>query len=347
MTNRLLAAILLLGALAIGFVYYTYAGHPDVGTIQVSKGNVIEGVSLDGTVEAVTHAELGFENVYPAKITKLYAKVGDPVKAGTVIAQMENSDIKAQYDQAVANVSAAHSVLDELNKSVKKEKLKLHDLHSNDKKVQEAQVGIEKKSVDAQEAALLEAQANVRNLEAQLAKSTIRAPFDGIIAKQDVEVGEIANPGVPIVTIIGNQDSFEIQSFVSDQDIAKIKIGDMADVTLDAYGKSTMFKTQIRMIDPGETIQDGIPTHKVTLAFLENDDRIKSGMNANIILKTNEKDGVVEIPEESIINRGDKKIVLVSENGTQHEKEISVGIVGIDHMAEVTSGINVGEYIVK
>lgn len=347
MTNKLIVIIILAGILASGFIYANYAGHPRLNVVQVSRGDVVQGVSLYGVVKAEKQAELGFENAAPAKITKLFTKPGDAVKAGAIIAQLDNADAQAGFDQASANASSAQLLLDELNKTVKKEKLKLKGLSSNDKKVQQAQVEVTKKSVEVQQAALLAAQAGVRSAQAELAKMIIRAPFDGIIANQDVEVGDLAKPGVPIVTLITNKDIFEIQAFASEQDIAKIKIGDKADVTLDAYGNAIVFAAQVTAIDPGETIQNGAPTYKVTFVFSEGDDRIKSGMNANVLLKTDERKDVVLVPQSSIISRDGKQFVLVSENGTEQEKEVIIGITGIDGMTEIQSGLSLGEYIAK
>lgn len=238
-------------------------------------------------------------------------------------------------------------LLDKLNASVKVEKLKVKGLGSNDKKVQQAEVTVAEKAVDVQRATLLGAQAGMRNAQAQLAKMTIRAPFDGVIAKQDSAVGDLVTPGAQIITLIMEKDIFEIQAFVSEQDIPKIKIGDTADVTLDAYGNQALFSAKVMEINPGETVQNGVSTYKVTFVFGESDERIKSGMSANIVLKTDEKKNVVEIPHTSIINRDGKQLVLVSMNGSQQEKEVTSGITGIDGMTEIIAGLNSGEYIVK
>ncbi len=345
--NRLLMAIISIGALAIAFIYLNYSGHPSVGMIQVSRGDVVEGISLSGTVRSQKQADLGFGSAFPATITKLFTKAGDSVKAGAMIAQSENADVQAQYDQVLASVSSARLLLDELNASVKMEKLKLKGLSSNAKKVQKAQVTVTEKSVVVQEATLLGVQAGLRNALAQLQKTIIRAPFDGIVAKQNVEVGDVVAPGVPVATFITGKDIFEIQSFVSEQDVTKIKVGDTADVTFDAYGNSAIFSAQVVAIDPGETTKNGVPTYKVTCVFSGNDDRIKSGMTVNILFKTSKKENVVRVPSTSIISRDGKQLVLVSENGTGQEKEIITGITGVDGMVEIVSGLSEGEYIAK
>lgn len=346
-TSRLLAVIILIGIFAMGFIYLNYSGHPSANTVLVSRGDITEGIPFSGIVRAQRQANLGFGSAYPATITKLFTKVGDTVMAGVMIAQLENADVQAQYDQALAGVSSSRLLLDELSSSVKMEKLKLKDLSSNPKKVQQAQVTVTEKSVEVQKAILIGAQAGLRNAQAQLAKMTIRAPFDGVVAKQDVEIGDLVAPGVPIVTLISDKDTFQIETFVSDQDITKITLGDTADVTLDAYGNAVVFKARVATIDLDKTIQNGVSTYRVTFVFYDNDARIKSGMSANIFLVVRENKDVIEIPRTSIMSREGKQFVLVLKDGARQEKEVSTGISGIDGMMEIVSGLSEGELVIK
>lgn len=346
-TNRLLGAILLFGMGAIIYIFFGFSEHTVLKTAQVSRTDVVEGVSLNGTVKAAKEADLGFRNATPATVTKLYTKTGDVVKAGTIIAQVENADFQAQYDQASASVTAAQLHLDELYASVKMEKLKVKGLTSNAKKVQQAQVTVTEKSVAVQQAALLGAQAGLKNAQAQLAKTVLKAPFDGTIAKQTITVGDVVMPGAPAITLVADKDIFETDVFASEQDVAKMHSGDVADVTLDAFGSATVFHAAITTIDTAATIHNGTPVYKVTLVFKEHDARITSGMNANILLTTNAKKNVVAIPETAILNRDGKQFVLISENGVQSERAIQTGIRGMNGMTEVVEGLQGDETIIQ
>ncbi len=347
MTNRLLAVIVLIGAIAICFIYITYAGRPAVPLTQVSRGSIVSGIALDGTVKGKNEVQLGFENLYPTRIAKLFAKTGDLVKAGTVLAQLENSDAQAQYAQSLAVVTGAQAALDESNKTVKMERLKVDGLSSDAKKVQKAQVEATLKGVAVQKATLLSAQAGVASAQAQLAKTIIKAPFDGIIANQDVQAGDLASPGMPIITLVSDQNTFEIDVLATEQDATKIKIGDMAEATLDAYGKTNVFKAQVETIDPVATVQDGATAYKITLLLSGNDERVKSGLNANVFIGLDEKKDVLEVSQKAIIAEGNKQFVLVFANGVQQKKEIITGIVGADGMVEIVSGLSDGESVVE
>jgi multidrug resistance efflux pump len=207
-----------------------------------------------------------------------------------VLAQIENADSAAQIAQANQSVAAAQADLEQYQNDLSKEKYKLKSLKcsdaaSNDKNAQKAQIEASQNVVTAQQARVLAAQAGVKIAQAQLAKTIILAPFDGIIAKQDLQIGEIASPGKSTIKIVAANDTYEIEALASQQEIANIKIGDMANVTLDAYGKNENFAAKVSNIDLGATLQAGVSTYKVTLEFLQKDERIKSGMNANVTLK--------------------------------------------------------------
>jgi multidrug efflux pump subunit AcrA (membrane-fusion protein) len=194
--------------------------------------------------------------------------------------------------------------------------------------------------INAQEARVLGAQGELR-------KYRIYAPQNGIMTRVDAKIGESSNISTPLFSIISDS-SFSIEAAVPEADIAKIKIGENAKITLDAYGSDAIFLARVTMIDPAETIIDNVPTYKVTLHFIKNDSRIKSGMTANIDISTGSKKDVLRIPERAVITRANLKFVRLSRNGnTTTEVPLTLGLKGSDGSIEVTSGLNEGETIVS
>jgi multidrug resistance efflux pump len=108
--------------------------------------------------------------------------------------------------------------------------------------------------VQLQQAAVTAAQAQVDAVDATIGQSTIKAPFTGVITVQNAKVGEIASPNAPVVEMISN-GLLQIDAYVSEADIGKIKIGTTASTTLDAFGTSKILDATVIAIDPGETIQ--------------------------------------------------------------------------------------------
>ncbi len=207
-------------------------------------------------------------------------------------------------------------------------------------------VGPTPESLLAQDAKIGAMQAALENYDAQIAKMILRAPFTGIITKQDTKMGQTVSPGVPVVSLQG-VGKFQIEANVPEVDVAKISVGDEAEVTLDAYGSDEKFSVVVATIDPAETIVEGVSTYKVTLQFVKNDERIRSGMTANIDISTDKRAEVLFIPSRAVTTRDGKKYVkLLDSMNAVSEKEITVGLRGSDGSIEVQSGIVFGDTIV-
>jgi len=206
--------------------------------------------------------------------------------------------------------------------------------------------GYTAEQIQAQEARVKSSEANVLTYQAQLSKTIMRAPFDGIVTKQDAKVGEIITANVAIISMISDKN-FEIEVNVPESDMTKIKIGNSARVTLDAYGKDVEFNARVVSIDPAEIIFEGIATYKTKLNFISEDERIKSGMTANIDILTAEKKDVIIVPQRAVSQiDGDKIIKVIGLDEEIIERKVEIGLKGSDGNIEIISGINVGDEVI-
>lgn len=187
------------------------------------------------------------------------------------------------------------------------------------------------------------AQADVMSAQAQLAKTHIVAPFSGTVTRLDIEQGEIAQTGTSVVALIGG--TFQIEAYVPEVEIAALKQGDTASVYLDAYGKDIPFAATIIAIDPAETVREGISTYKTTLQFIVPDDRIRSGMTANILITTERRESAIVIPLGAVTHRDDKSYVKIKEGKETTEREVTLGAASVGQV-EVVSGLNEGDAVV-
>lgn len=222
---------------------------------------------------------------------------------------------------ALSNVNSKKQAISTLALTVAKVKDELSLLEA----------GTASEVISAQEARVLSARG-------ELGKYRIISPISGVATKVDIKGGEGTTIGKTVISIISDT-SFEIEAYVPEADIAKIKIGDGSRITLDAYGSDVPFPGRVTAIDPAETIIDNVPTYKTTLRFSKNDSRIKSGMTANIDISTSSRENVLFAPERSIISRdGGKFIRTVLNDGTTTDIPVTVGLKGSDGSIEVLSG---------
>jgi HlyD family secretion protein len=210
------------------------------------------------------------------------------------------------------------------------------------------QAGSPSEQIAAQQAQVDQAQANVSYQQSQLAKTVIRAPFSGVVTKIPLEKGNLVQPGVTVVSIIGS-GKYQIESNISESDVAKVKLGDKARVTLDAYGQDVIFSANVAQIDLSETQVGGVSTYKTTLQINEDDARIKPGMTANVDILNAKKENVLFVPTRDIIAKNGRKYVeILRDSGDKktEEVEIKAGLKGSDGRTEVLEGASEGDKIV-
>lgn len=208
--------------------------------------------------------------------------------------------------------------------------------------------GSSPEALAAQQAKVEQSLATVDQYRSILSKSKILSPLDGIVTRADPEVGEFVAAGKITFGVMSDQ-SFKIEVYVPEMDIAKIAVGNTASVTLDAYGDGVVFPASVTLIDPAETIVEGVPTYKVTLRFDAADARIRSGMTANIDIVTARREGVVAVPVSAVADRvvGDakQKFVRVEVSGSVVERPVQTGVRGSDGYVEIVSGLSIGDRV--
>ena len=248
------------------------------------------------------------------------------------------SDVAAartSVNTAISNLSAADESLRDASSvlALAKEELILKE------------AGAREEQIIAQRAKVEEARASANNYKAELEKTILFSPISGVVTSRNTEVGEIVTANTHIISLI-SADELEIETNVPEADIAKLSIGDIARVTLDAYGDDTLFQARVVSIEPAETIIEGVSTYKTKLQFTESDDRIRSGMTANIEISTDKKENVIAVPQRAVITKNSIKIVRVLKNGDIEETVVTIGLRGSDGRVEIISGVEEGDKVI-
>jgi HlyD family secretion protein len=214
------------------------------------------------------------------------------------------------------------------------------------KELELEQAGASKEEIDIQEAQVLQAQAQVKSAESALRETLIFSPIDGVVTRQDAKEGEIVTQNVSLIDVISSA-SYEIRTNVPEVDIAKVKVGDLARVTLDALGSDTVLQGRVVKIDPAEILIEGVPTYKVSLQLLDEDARIKSGMTADVDILTAQRENVLFLPQRVVATKNSQKFVRVLDEKNQvTEKEVKTGLRGSSGEIEILEGLNEGDRVI-
>lgn len=222
-------------------------------------------------------------------------------------------------------------------------------LATRDRVIADAQADVSSSSTEASIA-----QARVDSILAQIAKRRIVAPFSGTVANVTIKVGENASSGVgaseattSAITLISESD-YEVLLKAPEVDIAKLSVGQKADVVLDAYGDQ-VFSGTIVSINPAETIIDGVPVYETKVVFDAPDARVRSGMTATATIVPARKDGVLAIPANFIhtdpANKNTAYVFVLIDDDKTEKRVIQTGLRGSDSYVEVVSGLSEGEKV--
>lgn len=278
------------------------------------------------------------------EIKSLLDKMSEAVNSLTSYSFKYESTVSGYKTSLSGARTIINSAIDSLNSSTQEVKSDSSNLIISKKELALKKAGTLPEKVIAQEAAVEEVRARVSLAEAQMLKTFIRSPIDGVVTKRNAEIGEITNANTSLFSIISDE-KFEIESFVPEISIAKIKIGNSAKVTFDAYDLDVVFEAVVSKIDPAETIIDGISNYRIILDLLNSDERIKPGMTANLEIMTDKKERAIVVPLRSVASKNRRKTIQIIRGKNIEEVEVQTGIKGSDGGIEIIYGIEEGNKI--
>lgn len=208
-----------------------------------------------------------------------------------------------------------------------------------------AEAGSTSESIAAQLAQVDQARAGVANATANLSGAVIIAPINGVITQLDAKIGQLASPGTPLVSIIGNS-GFEVDAGVSETDVGKLSTGNTVAMTLDAFPNETFVGT-VFYIAPAQTNTQGVISYQIKISFDKADPRLKSGLTANIDIQTKKKESVLILPQYAILQNDEGTFVerLIGKVATS--SPVTLGIQDQKGNVEILSGVTLGEQVIN
>ncbi len=290
--------------------------------------------------ELETTLQQGKEHL--AIIRDYLSRAMDAVDASAGLTAGTVSEYKTNLNTGRVNVNTAFTTLSTQSQLISSQKVTIQRIKDE---LLLKRAGATAEQIMGQEAQVAEARANVSYYQSQLEKTYLRAPFSGVVTKVNVELGDIVGANTPAVSLIGS-GNFQIEANITESDIAKVKIGDTAVVTLDAYGSDIIFHAVVSKKDLSETIIDGVSTYKTTLQFEERSEKILPGLTANVDILTEKKENVLSVPSRNIFSKDGKKMVWrLNADNTTEEIEVTTGLRGSDGKTEIISGLAENEKV--
>ena len=267
-----------------------------VEVLKVKRQQREELLKLLGTVEANRDMKIGFK--IGGKIKSLAFKEGQNVKKGTLLAELDTTELLAKRTQALENNNKARRDLDRLKKLYSKHVVPLASFQ------------------DAR-SLFISAKAGLAIVEDKINNSTVRAPFSGRITKKLSEAGEIVSPG-RLIAILAEIDPILVKAAVPDNLIQKVKKGQRAYVQVDSYPRERFKGVINRMETTAEPLSR---TFKIEMRLANPAEKLKPGQIARVEVILRKKGLGIFIPLDSIIEFGSSPSVFVVKNLTAVGKD--------------------------
>jgi len=397
--KKLLWIIIILVVLALsGSAIYLLWGKPkksetSLQTALVSRRDVGSLVQATGTVKAMVGAEVKVGSRITGKVERLYASIGDRVKKGDVIVQLEQEDLKARVAKAKADLDLAEANLALIRSGSRKEEIreaeeKIEQARSTldlSKKILDREKGLlakgyttqetvdkaekeylvalsqyraaqetiqivkekyTKEEIDAAVARVDQAKASLNEAQVLLSYATIRAPVSGTIGSVTTQQGETvtASLNAPTFITIIDLSRLEVDTYVDETDIGKVKVGQEATFTVASFPDKD-FKGKVMAIYPKAIIQDNV-VYYITIISTENPEGLlRPEMTATVNISLQKRENVLTVPNGAIRREGGKKVVFVLENNQFSKHEVKTGWKDPSFI-EILSGLKEGERVV-
>jgi RND family efflux transporter MFP subunit len=186
--------------------------------------------------------------------------------------------------------------------------------------------------------------AQVAGIAASLRQAEIIAPFSGTVGSVSVKAGDVVSANAPAIALLP-EGNFQVEVYVSEIEMTKLSVGDIADVTLDAYGSSRVFPAAVSSIDRAPSqAPSGSQGYKVTLVFNNADPAITVGMHANALMHGGSKSGVLIIPRAALVTDGTTTYVLKKSGNGSVKTSVTLGLIS-DTSVEIVSGLSAGDQV--
>ena len=287
---------------------------------------------------------------------------GSRVKKDQLIARLENDDVTAAKNQAVANVEAARYNIDQA-------KAELRDATLNYERNKEligrkviAQAAYDsalaryEKAVAAVQAADATLKANLAALDAAnvaIEYTQIRVPFDAVILTKNADIGDIVTPigaaanAKAAVVTIADMNSLEVEADVSESNLGRIRIGQPCEIQLDALPQGR-FRGEVHMVVP--TADRSKATVMVRVRFVDKDPRVLPEMSAKVAFLSRAVTAEDQRPrtalnQAALVTGKDKKTVFVVKENKAIETPVTLG-EKLGDMVEVLDGVKTGDQVV-
>ncbi len=264
-------------------------------TEKVDRGNVTMTVTATGTLSAVTTVQVGSQ--VSGVISRLYADFNSAVAKGQLLAELDPTPFEAQVEQRRADLTRAQVQTDDTRIKYDRQRRLMDGGLTSQAEVDaaEAQFKSAKAQVDQAQAALSQSLTNLRY-------TRIISPISGTVVDRQYDVGQTVAASFQAPTlfqIAQDLTKMQVQADVDQSDIGRVRVGQVARFTVDAYPDEE-FRGTISQIRYNALVNQNVVTYPVILEVANPEDRLRPKMTANVTIDVATVNDVLRIPNAAL-----------------------------------------------
>ena len=317
-----------------------------VETTEVKRQDVVLNTILSGKLKPIEEAEVSSK--LSGKVTKVHVKIGDSVQKGDVLFELDSQDIQNAVKQAEAAYRVAEANLKITQERVENAKVNLERMRAlyeegavSKQQLEQFELQASETNLEAARAQVEQAGVAISDAESRLRDVVVTAPIAGVVTSVDVNVGELATPGVKTVGI-ANLSKVVIETNVSEYLINKVHKGDKVEVLIKS-AKETPFEGNITALSPVPSKNS--MTYPIKVEMENPDFILKPGMFAEVKIVSDKKENVIAVPSEAVIMKAGNPTVAIVSSDKAKLVEVDVGMDN-GEIVEITKGLKEGDIVI-
>jgi RND family efflux transporter MFP subunit len=312
------------------------------------EGSVREEILLTGSLRSKEQVEVTAKAT--GRVEKIMFELGDKVKSGDLIAELEDDELQQQVNRANASIAVVRASTKQRMAELENSKAHLaraetllkeglipkadYESRLTAFQVVEAQIQL----AHAQER---QAQAELNELKIRLAQTRIYSPMTGVVARRHVDPGALLGPSTPILSVV-NLSTMVTMANVPEREVGKLRVGNKAMVEVDAFS-DRKFTGRIARISP--VLDAATRSATVEVEIPNPDGGLKVEMFARVTLDLESSRRAVLIPREGLVYRGQQPGVYVHQASRPVFRPVETGLI-VGNDVEILANLEAGTAIV-
>ncbi len=342
-----LVGVLVLGGVAVGLRQRSSAQATRLAdyTVLAESGDLPGVVSASGELEAVQRV-----NVSPKRqglLQELYVEEGDGVRRGQPLARMDSDDLRERLAELQAQLTSAEAQLNRSSRELERNRrlFAQNAISQNDYDRVLSAYEVDRAAVQA-------ARQRLAARQVEKADLVVRAPFDGVVTQRFADPGAFVTPTTTAAAVAGATSSsivelaqgLEAVAKVPESDIGRIRLGQDAEVRVDAF-PDRRFPARVSRITPRAVKINNVTSFDVKLTFLEPQPELRIGMTADIGFQTGRVRADTLVPTVAIVTEdGRPGVLLVGKDNQPTFQAVELGVSG-GKDTQILSGLKPGTRI--